>query len=228
MAENTAEKIKVTQVPPDRQESPLIEKDEIFNEIYLMQDRWRKAADGRLSDLMQKWDEYIDDMADAVEEAPNDWKNLIPMFRSWLGLEKDEGSRYPVVWRKAIDDYGYSDHGEENLMPLWALTGKKYELDTIRGCSQSDWADLYHLASWSQDDLDLFAAQYFNTGDEWMIECPDGSYLSCYTTGWNDDMQRQEILDFVKDNIRSDAKAEDLDIKAFTGYSMTPEYRSIA
>lgn len=52
---------------------------------------------------------------------------------------------------------------------LTLMTGLEYCHYQITGCSQGDWQDLFFPKSWGKEYARQFEAEYFNTGDEWVI-----------------------------------------------------------
>lgn len=87
------------------------------------------------------------------------------------------------------------------------MTGKSYCCKKITGGCQGEWQILYYPANeWDNDCIDMLEAQYFNTGEEWIVsEEPldedtnpeDIEGISCYTIGWNDEQTRQELANAV-------------------------------
>ena len=108
-----------------------------------------------------------------------------------------------------IPEYGYGRRrgrdDDDVLCDIASIViGKKYDHRTIRGCYQGDWNDVFYpVGEWSREALEYFEAEYFNTGEEWMVYDGDGepetpediSGWTVYCHGWRDEDKRKEIAD---------------------------------
>lgn len=50
-----------------------------------------------------------------------------------------------------------------------AIMGESYKRVEIHGCSQSEWQGVYCPESWTREQVHALAAEYFNTGTEWLV-----------------------------------------------------------
>lgn len=222
MAEDKKIKITATQVEPECQESPLMEGDAVFDEV-LIKGAWNRTLPGKLHDMFSDWSSSDYDIADIIAEENADAADTVRQIKDLLGLKNGEGSDQLIIWKAASKAYSEAGRGHDDTSPvLTAMTGQKYERDTIRGCSQSDWADLYHPADWTDKQVDEFAACYFNTGTEYMVSEEDSDDLySFYTTEYEETE--------VKKQIASDygISPDNVALKIFEGYKKTPVYRTV-
>ena len=107
------------------------------------------------------------------------------------------------------------------LRGLHLLTGRRYEKRTIYGSEQSDWQEIYYpAADYTPELLELLAAEYFNTGTEWIIDL-DGDNVSVYAYSWNNDNIRVELAATIG------VEPENIILQAFTGWKQTAEYAEV-
>mgnify|MGYP003293128436 CR=1 FL=1 len=125
---------------------------------------------------------------------------------------------------KALDKYYDRQTEEYGLCEvLTILTGNNWDYNCIRGCSQSDWNNIYYNADvLSDDDIEKIGIDYFAMGNGWMIsECEDfrndDNAFYMYTYGWNDEGIKAEILNAVGYD------AEIL-LSKIDGYKQVPSY----
>lgn len=104
----------------------------------------------------------------AWQVAPEDQES--PMY--WDGI----GERYSEVAVTGNRDYkGYIPAKLKELETLddiaevSRIMGEPYKQVTIRGCCQGDWQELYCPESWTREQVQVFEAEYFNTGTEWLV-----------------------------------------------------------
>ena len=113
------------------------------------------------------------------------------------------------------------DEEKRILRALHLVTGKRFKTRIIRGCSQSDWQQIYYpVDMYDNATLDILETDYFNTGTEWIID-PDGDAFSVYCYGWNPDQIRGEIADATGCN------AQDVILYEFSGYTKTAQYQEV-
>ena len=112
------------------------------------------------------------------------------------------------------------------------MTGKKWDYRIIRGCCQSDWNYIFYpVDEWTREQIEIFEAEYFNTGSEWIID--DGEFdpendsplningYSVYCTLWSEDGIRKEIADC------EGVAPADVVLYAFEGWSRTAQYKEV-
>lgn len=116
----------------------------------------------------------------------------------------------------------------EILTALRWETGKEWKLETIRGCCQSDWQQiLYPADEWTDEAIDRFEVEYFNTGTAWEVweaeeltsEPGEAEVMQVYCVEWTDDDHRAEIAEAMGGN------PENVTLLKFKGWKRTPEWK---
>lgn len=114
--------------------------------------------------------------------------------------------------------YNRFDGEKRVLRALHIVTGKRYDVRTIRGCCQGDWQYIYFpVDDYTPAALDILEADYFNTGSEWIVN----DDFSIYAYSWNNDDIRAEIAD------AAGVSPCDVILYTFTGWSRSPEYMEV-
>lgn len=221
-------KVYAMQVDPAFQGMGICDSVEAIAEMFDFGDEFiikgNRDYNGYVSEKNEKILEMIDDGC---------YWNYEKMFE----LETIEGRKFNRSERKRI--IGLLDYYDENYVDeesfrcefLEAVTGKEWESDTINGCSQGEWQNIYYVKdSFSKNAIDAIEAYYFNTGSEWMISMPETEIkdvseienLDCefttYCTEWSDDDIRQRIADECNVN------PADVVLIAIDGYVQMPKY----
>lgn len=135
-----------------------------------------------------------------VAEILKDYGFSRPDGKPWTNKQKH-------AFRLLMENDDHNSEDEEIFLPLLKLlTGYEWETHTIRGCCQSDWADVITRADvFTKEALEYFEMEYFNLGSEWMIhdeenepeEAEDVSGYCTYCHGWNTEMIRSEIANIA-------------------------------
>lgn len=221
------------QVEPESQSSPLMMdgSDDIrMQEVAIIGPQGRSDGNKNLVNIMYEFDRYIDfeyikdiireasNSDDAVQEIIDDISSRFP----WYAASTEYNPKRQLIYWKCVVE---ADETYDEPFPkiLTCMTGKKYVETTIHGSSQSEWARLIHPADWTDDMVERFEAEYFNTGEEWMLypaDDPD-DVVSVYTTGYNEDLVKKEISEDYLDGV----KPEEIELQIFTGYERIPQYR---
>lgn len=119
--------------------------------------------------------------------------------------------------------YGTRGADDEGIIAeaLSIVTGQKWEYKQISGCCQSDWNYIYYRPEeWTENALEYFEIEYFNTGNEWRIEDEEGDDMgNVYTHEWNDDERKREIAE----NIGVDP--DEVTLYLFDGWTKTAKYK---
>ncbi len=104
---------------------------------------------------------------------------------------------------------------------LFLMTGKKWQFETIRGCSQSDWQQCYVSEEITSDMLKYLEICYFNTGCEYRVyenkedfDNEENSF-SVYVDSYDSE---QNLID----NLGCDK--EEIEIYKITGYTRNACY----
>lgn len=101
---------------------------------------------------------------------------------------------------------------------LSAVTGIKFIVRDIRGCSQGDYARLIiPQDECTENKKDEIEARFFNTGTQWKIESEDGDSMYAYT--WDTESQDSQIREQC-----DICTADELEIYAFDGWEKTAKY----
>ncbi|MGN0240949.1 MAG: hypothetical protein ACI4CS_04605 [Candidatus Weimeria sp.] len=225
-------KITAKQVPVDRQTSPLYD-DEEYDPRY--QEAVLRTADGmsgnpELVDLLDRFAYLADDIEAVTDEVRNGVKTEEEGIKEITGFF-DFSSKYNDgytpsesidAWEKALNP---GDEDDARAVILSCLTGEEYKSVFIHGCVQRDWAYLSCPARWTDEEIDRFEAEYFNTGDEWFVYLSDDDApFSFYTTSHDMDEIKKEITEALEGYL--DEKAE-LTLEAFDGYAQVPRYSTV-
>lgn len=160
--------------------------------------------DGELADILDSFNRRLKDYNTEV------YKNVSEAIADFL--QPEHKARYST---KEIHDlnnlvcsYGVYSPGEDAILlsVLNIVTGKKYQLSTIRGCCQSEWQSvLYPSDVYSDETIEYLEKDYFNTGSEWIIHdeesipesAEDISGYSVYCYSWDLDGIADEIMNAV-------------------------------
>ena len=115
--------------------------------------------------------------------------------------------------------YNRFDGEKRVLRALHIVTGKRYDVRTIRGTCQGDWQNVYFpVDDYTRDALDILEADYFNTGSEWIVN----DDFSIYAYSWNNDGIRDEIA------AAAGVDPADVVLQVFSGWSRTPDYMEVS
>lgn len=229
-------KIYAKQVPPECQESPIFYAECFPDNIAVCGNRDFNRHTPEIFDKVLNVLE-AGEVADILENF-KDWgqwyKNATEAITEYLPPAKGKYSTNAIhALKSLICDYSSCSSSAEDEILLKALsivTSKKWNCRTIRGCSQSEWQEIFYpVDDWSKEALTTFGAEYFNTGTEWIVhdeeadpESPeDVSGYSIYCTSWNDEGIKQEIAE------ASGGSPEDVLLYTFDGYRQTALYKEV-
>ena len=174
--------------------------------------------DGELADILDSFNRRLKDYNTEV------YKNVSEAIADFL--QPEHKARYSTKEIHALNDlvcsYGVYSPGDDAILSsvLNIVTGKKYQLSTIRGCAQSEWQNiLYPVGIYDDEDIDRLEKDYFNTGSEWIIHdeenipesAEDIRGYSVYCYSW--------LLEGIADEIMNAAGADDsYDIVMYSDY----------
>ena len=114
--------------------------------------------------------------------------------------------------------YNRFDGEKRILRALHIITGKRYDVQTIRGSCQGDWQNVYFpVDDYAPTALDILEADYFNTGSEWIVN----DDFSIYVYSRHNDGIRTEIAD------AAGVDPADVVLLEFTGWSKTAVYAEV-
>ena len=174
--------------------------------------------DGELADILDSFNRRLKDYNTEV------YKNVSEAIADFL--QPEHKTRYSTReihdLNNLVCSYGVYSPGDDDILlsVLNIVTGKKYQLSTIRGCAQSEWQSvLYPSDVYSDETIEYLEKDYFNTGSEWIIHdeeiipesAEDISGYSVYCYSWD--------LDGIADEIMNAAGADDsYDIVLYSYY----------
>jgi len=220
------QKFIAAQVNPEYQESEFtwMGYEEILteNDIALFGNRWfNEHTDGTTyGEIKSVMDEATEDF-DLLNDEPEScyFDNLEDLIN--YHFKKSSGN-YDAAeydrWRKILSEYSADDRTEENFILAAAelMTGRKYEIITLRGCCQGDWVECCKPVD--SIDNDWLEGNYFNTGSEWIcymepVEIEAGIELdadeinelaenledscSTYSVKWGDDEILEDLANCI-------------------------------
>lgn len=219
-------KFIATQVDPEMQQPPLAMDgmDDIrMQEVLILEGRNFHSGNDDLYEFADRFMYDADDFLQIIDESETA-EEAVREMSACFDLSSTYGKDYKpkkelIYWKAALKKV---DELDSSPIPyiLTCLTGRKYERTTIRGCGQSDWAELVYPAGWTNADVDRFASEYFNTGTEWSVAPVDDSNdtVSIYTSEWDEDA-KTEIAEYFE------VKPEEVQLNILTGYERIPQYR---
>ena len=195
-------KIYARQIDPRYQKSPLFYCDEDFPDNIIV--TGNRAYNSHTTPAWDQMADYWDDMA-------WDWENRErgDTLRALLynyGFERPDGKPWTTkerhLWRELLESGEDEDDDEVILPALALLTRKPWDTRAIRGCCQGEYQRVYYSPDeWSEEALDEFEIEYFNTGTEWIVHDEEQppeyvgeiSGYCTYCHGWTDEQNRAEI-----------------------------------
>jgi hypothetical protein len=211
-------KIKAYQIPPEEQNSPLIQFDAIPDDVSVYGNRHYEE---HKSDLLRNLPEIFEEIADELEmlragEKPHcDLALILEAYTGRDNYTRAERKKWLDIirrWEETDEETGVF------LDALQLLTGKEHYYTTIWGCCQGDWQHVIYPAEYGAEWLRIFKLEYFNLGTEWLIYEDDDApafAMYCY------DNPRAEIAEVVN------ATPEDVELYAFDGWERTPKYKAV-
>jgi hypothetical protein len=158
-----------------------------------------------------------------AKQVPPEYQESYFEIESWPGVIIHGNRHFNDYTTPEYDAiYNRFDGEKRILRALHIVTGKRYDVRTIRGCCQGDWQNVYYpVDEYTPAALDILEADYFNTGTEWIVTV-DGCDVGVYTYSWKDDDTRAEIAAAVG------ADPGDVILYTFAGWSKTPEYMEVS
>lgn len=220
-------KIYAKQVPPEYQESPLFYGDWPEN-VYVFGNRSFNQHAERLEEIRAALDELSDVWEELNDGGSGYYESWIDALRDILPHDdaRDEYTRPErLELAKLAAQFEWCSSSAENSIlcrMLELITGREWESGTLRGCCQGDWQEIIYPAEYGQEWLEVFEAEYFNTGTEWCVkENEDDPGYYQYCTGWNDDLIRAEIASAAGCN------PGDVILLKFTGWSRSASYEEV-
>lgn len=220
------------QIPPEYQTSPL-NYDCMPDNVILTGNRYYNE---HTTELYDKIISYYGDMADEYEDIKSGcssyYKNVTELINDYFPAYDWHGKPYSTkdihAFKNALELYGTRDYydGAYILDMLNVITGKRWSVDTIRGCCQGDWQGVIYPAEYGRDWLDNFEIEYFNLGSEWIIHDGDdvpedadsisGYAIYCYSYDVRDELAQH-----------TGEKPENIKLYEFTEYTQHAKYMEV-
>lgn len=232
-------KIYAKQIAPEHQESPLFIEGCFPDNIALCGNNHYKSRKPEIFERVQTILEQ-GELADLLEHFENwtEWyKNETEAINDYLPPEHNRkyDTNAICALRCLVIDYLHcacSRKDEILCKVLSIVDGRKWDFQTIRGCCQRDWQQVFYpVDEWSNESLQQFETEYFNTGTEWIVDngefCPETDSplningYSIYCTSWNEEGIKQEIAD------AGGTSPENVILYAFDGYTRIPRYTEV-
>lgn len=210
-------KIKAYQIPPERQCSPLIQYDEIPEEIEIF---GNICYQERTSDTWRNIPALLDDIADEFydlqrgEKPYTDFATILEAYTGRDSYTRAERKKWVEILHR------WTDTDEETTVfidVLQLIRNRKYTRATLRGCAQGEWQEILYPAEYGAEWLKSFETEYFNLGTEWIVH-EDDEQFSIYCTT---DNPRAEIAE------ATNATSGDVILYEFDGWTRTPKYREV-
>lgn len=226
-------KIYACQIAPEYQESPLNFGDGFWpDDIILTGNRhYTERTTGAYDTIIDNIDSAAGDLADIGYRA-NWYKNVTEYFNDvFPPYHKAEYNTKDIAhWKRIAAEYQTCRREDESTLICQALclmTGRAYEFNTIRGCCQGDWQEMYSPVQFGPDFVRNFEIEYFNTGTEWIVhdeenapENPEdisGYNMYCCTYNPAEEIAREGGVDVA-----------DVVLYEFDGYTRAAKYKEVA
>lgn len=210
-------KIKAYQIPPENQVSPLIQFDEIPENVSIYGNH---RYNERKTDLLRNLPGILDDLAEELfylmqgQKQYTDFATILEAITGRDDYTRAERKKWVDVLRR------WEETDEETgvfLDALHLITGKEHAHATIWGVCQGDWQNIIYPAEYGAEWLRAFEIEYFNLGTEWHVHENDENSFSIYCI--ND--PRAEIADAVG------VDPGDVILYEFDGWTRTPKYKEV-
>lgn len=229
-------KIYARQVPPEYQESPLQMCDEYPENTFIFGNR---NFIGHRADEIDEIREALEDIAGAMDHFergfhPHGYSSMIEVIKDYFPAKAD-GNEYTRAERLKIIETG-CDFSNTHPGALWYITltcaaleivhGEEFTWCTLRGCCQGDWQYCIYPAAYGDSFREVFEAEYFNTGTEWIIhdendapeEPEDINGYSIYCTSYD---PRAEIA------AAHGVQSEEVQLYEFDGYTRRALWKAV-
>lgn len=176
--------------------------------------------------------EYVENSIFDIFNHTDIRKCLVKEFSEFINNPENGFLRYrnnkpyskkeSVELKKSIIEFFDSECENDVFCKIMSiLLDKECKWTTIRGCCQSEWANLFYH-DMSDEAVCCVEAEYFNMGTEWNIEYENGEgIMNVYCYESEADKIKKEIADCVGCDV------EDLRMFEFDGYDCTPRYREV-
>lgn len=170
----------------------------------------------------------------AIDDIKNSgYKNTTEAINDLLPPEKDKYSTKDIhKLKQLVDKYLTCSSYKDPFILCAAVSivmSEPWACRKISGDCQGDWNYVFYPTNkWTDEDINDFETEYFNTGTEWIVN--DGNFnpetqspedidgYSVYCHSWNNDGIKQELADVTGEDVSN------VVLYTFGGYTETPEY----
>lgn len=210
-------KIKAYQIPPEHQVSPLIQFDEIPENVSIY---GNPRYNERKTDLFSNLPGILDDLAEELfylmqgQKQYTDFSTILEAITGRDDYTRPERKKWVELLRR------WTETDEETgvfLDALHLITKKEYAHTTLWGSCQGDWQNIIYPIEYGADFPRFFQIEYFNLGTEWQVKEDDGEEWSIYCL----EDPRAEIAD------ATGADPGDIILHVFDGWKQTPRYKVV-
>lgn len=205
------------QVPPEYQESPLIWGDCIADEIAV-------TGNPDFADLLPANVESVKNYI-----TRNYWVDAdeITGYLITYGVKPEHKKKFSAldiarIYKiKNAESRGDMPENDAITEIMGIVTGESWDLCTIRGCCQSDWAIAIYPARLADYVAGEFETAFFNMGTEWTIdpETVDAVNIYAYTMD-----PAREIAEFMTYETGENITPDNIVLHWFAGWKKTPVY----
>ncbi len=235
--ENKNIKIIARQIAPEYQESPFEWCDSFYYAgLVLTGNRDYKTLIGEetgsfetVLDVLEKGEllEVIDDLKFGGYYS-SFYKNVTEAIKEYFPREKKYNTREVGRIKKLIAEYYKGDYRmnrDDDIICelLKIIDGMEWKHTTLTGCCQGDYQGCFYRSDmFNKEALERIEAEYFNTGDEWLVRYADQEEddyeYSQYTAAWNDEGIKKEIADEMG------VLPEEVQLEKFSGWARSATY----
>lgn len=165
---------------------------------------------------------------DMYDDLCDVWKysDMLEITKAYLGHDNYTMEELDAI-RSALIHHAYREDSSSIVKYLSAVFKEEWKSRIIRGCSQSDWQQIYYPAKeWTDNDIRILEMDYFGEYSiyeiHWGIEEPenpediDGYYMRTYSGDPKAEIAQYECV-----------KPEEVKLYTFAGWIKTPKYREV-
>lgn len=216
-------KVYARQVPPEYQESPLQMYDEYPENTFIFGNR---DFIGHRADEIEEIYNALEQLADDLDFSPEDAHFLPKADGSEYTPEEREQLAHLAKEYAGIISGKWRGDRECARDALALIHGEAFVFKGLRGSCQGEWQWCIYPAAYGDSFRDTLAAEYFNTGTEWIIhegddapeEPEDVDGCAMYCTSYD---PRAEIAD------AHGVQPEEVQLYEFDGYTRRALWKAV-
>lgn len=215
------EKIKMYQVEPEWQESPLMIDREcgVVGDTYpdvifvnMETGTYAETVYNKIISCFLEWEYDIEHGCTATEILNDEFP---------LENGKKWSTQKVSKFKKLLEKDGTKDFYEGKVFTdlLSLIIGGTWKYRTIRGYCQSDWENIiYNSDTLSDEDIHRIECEYFNMGLEFSIDNTRGYYI---INDYSFESIKKELSEMIGCN------TDDIELYMFDGYTKIPKYKQV-